>query len=275
MSSQCYVCGAPKERCANISRPVPFSLYDDAETVTLKGEITFYCDGSEPDIHYFSPRTGQRCEDINQCFAGWSARNEHVEEAWANLRQLHAEDEDFLERQGLYLMESAPDPRLRVYVTRLHCQTRDGDAEVIYRGEYVDAEDVEPVNVTAGFIPSGSGASMWEVPLPACPDCGGALVWRENGYVPGARECQGCRSMFMLHSEQVADLRGPKPTTVMDTRVSLLLDNATNQQLPEQIRARLRELWQRRNACPDVAVPGISTMMIERVWPFAGQQEGK
>jgi len=29
-----------------------------------------------------------------------------------------------------------------------------------------------------------------------CPDCGGAWQWAEAGYVPGARRCAGCGSMF-------------------------------------------------------------------------------
>ena len=33
--------------------------------------------------------------------------------------------------------------------------------------------------------------AWWEVPLPACPDCGGDLVWWEADYVPGTRKCVG------------------------------------------------------------------------------------
>jgi len=32
--------------------------------------------------------------------------------------------------------------------------------------------------------------------LPACPDCGGSLVWREEEYVPGTRACTRCGSLF-------------------------------------------------------------------------------
>lgn len=30
-----------------------------------------------------------------------------------------------------------------------------------------------------------------------CPDCGGTWVWYEAGYVPGARKCRQCGSMFL------------------------------------------------------------------------------
>jgi hypothetical protein len=33
--------------------------------------------------------------------------------------------------------------------------------------------------------------AWWEKPLPPCPDCGGALVWFEAGYVPDTRKCLG------------------------------------------------------------------------------------
>lgn len=39
--------------------------------------------------------------------------------------------------------------------------------------------------------PLQPGQAWWHVPLPACPDCGGDLVWFEAGYVPGARKCLG------------------------------------------------------------------------------------
>jgi hypothetical protein len=39
--------------------------------------------------------------------------------------------------------------------------------------------------------PLGPGEAWWEKPLPPCPDCGGALVWFEAGYVPGTRKCLG------------------------------------------------------------------------------------
>ena len=45
-------------------------------------------------------------------------------------------------------------------------------------------------------IAAEPGGSKTE--YPTCPDCrtSGSIVWRENGYVPGTRECQGCRSLF-------------------------------------------------------------------------------
>ena len=31
---------------------------------------------------------------------------------------------------------------------------------------------------------------------PACPDCGGQIVWAEAGRVPGSRQCSSCGSTF-------------------------------------------------------------------------------
>ena len=43
-----------------------------------------------------------------------------------------------------------------------------------------------------GPIGGEDGCIAWhEMPLPACPDCGGDLVWWEAGYVPGTRKCLG------------------------------------------------------------------------------------
>ena len=47
--------------------------------------------------------------------------------------------------------------------------------------------------------------AWWDVPLPACPDCGGVVVWSEAGYVPGTRECTGCGSLFSVQTERVPD----------------------------------------------------------------------
>lgn len=48
---------------------------------------------------------------------------------------------------------------------------------------------------------AGPGLSAWwEVPLPACPDCGGELAWSEFGGVPGERRCKGCDSLFVVET---------------------------------------------------------------------------
>ena len=44
--------------------------------------------------------------------------------------------------------------------------------------------------------------AWWDVPLPACPDCGGVLVWAEAGYVPGTRACVNCGSLFSVQTVQ-------------------------------------------------------------------------
>lgn len=189
---------------------------------------------------------------------------------------LRPEDEDFAERQGLYLIQSTPELRRELQLRRLECQ--DGanrESLVMYRGEYVDLDDAPEFDPPIlGYITAR--ASEWDFPLPPCPDCGGSVVWAEAGYVPGARACIACGSVFVLCVHHVRDSRGEKPASVLDDRVMSLLDDAQNGHLPSNIRERASKLWQRRNTCPDVAVPAVSTMMIDLVWPFAAnQKEGK
>jgi hypothetical protein len=43
--------------------------------------------------------------------------------------------------------------------------------------------------------------ALWEIRLPACPDCQGRLVWAEDGYLPGTRRCTGCGSLFSVQTE--------------------------------------------------------------------------
>ena len=55
-------------------------------------------------------------------------------------------------------------------------------------------------------IEMGTVTGAWyNVPLPACPDCGGEVVWAEAGYVTGTRQCTGCGSLFSVQTEQVAE----------------------------------------------------------------------
>lgn len=54
-------------------------------------------------------------------------------------------------------------------------------------GEYVAATRENDVEIDMGPVTG----TWWDVPLPPCPDCGGAVVWYEAGYVPGTRKCVG------------------------------------------------------------------------------------
>jgi hypothetical protein len=55
-------------------------------------------------------------------------------------------------------------------------------------------------------IEMGPVTTAWyDVPLPACPDCGRTLVWAEAGYVPGTRQCAGCGSLFSVQTERAPD----------------------------------------------------------------------
>lgn len=82
------------------------------------------------------------------------------------------------------------------------------DYEVRIRGEY--AQD-DGLTIDLGTLRPGQ--AWWEVPLPACPDCGGDIVWYEAGYLPGTRRCMGkrnedgayadggCGSFFLVETE--------------------------------------------------------------------------
>ena len=43
----------------------------------------------------------------------------------------------------------------------------------------------------------GVGIPMHIDDYPACPDCGGEIVWAEAGRVPGSRKCDACGSTFV------------------------------------------------------------------------------
>lgn len=58
------------------------------------------------------------------------------------------------------------------------------DYRVQIKGELTDDDGLD---IDMG----GIDGAWWTVPLPACPDCGGDLVWYEAGYVPGTRKCMG------------------------------------------------------------------------------------
>jgi hypothetical protein len=85
-----------------------------------------------------------------------------------------------------------------VAVVRRQKMEKDREPVFKVRGRYVSADDVDDVAVVAGPIVT----AWWDVPLPACPDCGGALAWAEAGYVPGTRECSGCRSLFSVDTSR-------------------------------------------------------------------------
>lgn len=58
--------------------------------------------------------------------------------------------------------------------------------QVKIRGEY-DEDDGLRIE-----MPRTTPYQAWhEIPLPACPDCGGDLGWLEAGHVPGTRRCMG------------------------------------------------------------------------------------
>lgn len=69
--------------------------------------------------------------------------------------------------------------RADYYVVRRDTKT-DDDGWEVYAGR------IEP------------GGAWWDVPLPACPDCGGTMQWVEAHRVPGARLCAGCGSWFQV-----------------------------------------------------------------------------
>ncbi len=66
--------------------------------------------------------------------------------------------------------------------------------------------DDDGLSLDMGALPAG--VAWWEVPLPACPDCGGEVVWWEAGYVPGTRKCLNCGSLFSVQcAERQVSLR--------------------------------------------------------------------
>lgn len=116
------------------------------------------------------------------------------------------------------------------YLCRLDFQDADGDAVWKVRGRYVDrTRETTPVNVAMGML--GPCVSPYELPLPACPDCGDEIVWAEAGYVPGARQCTGCGSMFSVETrparvtthhcsecgEQVTEFCAEHPNATVDS----------------------------------------------------------
>lgn len=89
-------------------------------------------------------------------------------------------------------------PGPRAYLRRLPCY--DGDRARARVGQrLVLFASAEPVNVGLG---STADCAWWELPLPACPDCGGVLEWAEAGLVPGARRCEGCGSLYRVEVER-------------------------------------------------------------------------
>lgn len=53
--------------------------------------------------------------------------------------------------------------------------------------------------------------AWYDMPLPACPDCGGTLMWAEGGYVPGARLCIECGAMFIVETQVMQQKHSPAP----------------------------------------------------------------
>jgi len=58
--------------------------------------------------------------------------------------------------------------------------------QVKIKNEYTNDDNI---TIDMGILPQNM---MWyEMPLPKCPDCGGDLVWAEDGNVSGTRQCMG------------------------------------------------------------------------------------
>jgi hypothetical protein len=54
------------------------------------------------------------------------------------------------------------------------------------KGQPADEDDLE---IDMGRLQLDQ--AWWQVPLPACPDCGGDIAWDETEYVAGTRKCLG------------------------------------------------------------------------------------
>ena len=106
---------------------------------------------------------------------------------------------------------------MSIHLTRLETY-RDGDQAPEYRVRGRYTQQCPPTDLDMGQVPTGG--AWWTIPLPPCPDCGGVLEWAEAGYVPGARECTTCRSLFMVDGRPdpppAAPPRPPAPTTAAD-----------------------------------------------------------
>ena len=59
--------------------------------------------------------------------------------------------------------------------------------QAMIRGEITEGDGWETMVVPGGWEQLQTGT---------CPDCGGTWEWAEAGYVPGARKCRQCGSMF-------------------------------------------------------------------------------
>jgi hypothetical protein len=100
------------------------------------------------------------------------------------------------------------------------------------------------------------GNRAWhEVPLPACPDCGGDLVWYEAGYVPGTRRCMGLPI-------------GGRPTNpLLDRRVPLPNDDS-HPSCPTLLSEKVSALLRERNTCSDERVKQIDNAIVEMLYPW-------
>ncbi len=57
--------------------------------------------------------------------------------------------------------------------------------------------DVELVYHSRISWQGGSGEPLPCLDEPACPDCGGQILWAEAGGVPGSRKCNKCGSRYV------------------------------------------------------------------------------
>lgn len=85
------------------------------------------------------------------------------------------------------------------HVIRRERSYTDDSTFFVIRGEYVDADPSEDVELPIPSAPGGeyyNPVNAGDAGYPACPDCGGDLVWAEAGRVPGSRDCISCGSQF-------------------------------------------------------------------------------
>lgn len=98
------------------------------------------------------------------------------------------------------------------------------------------------------------GRAWWEVPLPACPDCGGDLVWYEAGYVPGTRKCMGKPTNLFPEITSILDARLPQPPY--------------HELAPDREGKIARLLTEYRNVCSDKKVYEIDEALLALLLPY-------
>ena len=84
---------------------------------------------------------------------------------------------------------------------RFYTEGPDGMVAYFQIGEEdYDAKKSKDVDLTYHSRVSWQGGMGTPLPIldyPKCPDCGGIIIWAENGGVPGSRKCEGCGSRYV------------------------------------------------------------------------------